>query len=155
MRVGEIMDEIENGSPEEVSKEAQQETVKKSKKPIIVAGAGVIIVGIAIGLGLTALAGPTKLEGAVETCGLINSSFTSLDEDGKGLFLDGEGEESSGIAVQRSLCVLEELEMPDSILSRISNTTSSMGQQEGSWNDVTILWNYHPNNGLDISFNLN
>jgi hypothetical protein len=115
----------------------------------------VIIVGIAIGLGLTALAGPTKLEGAVETCGLINSSFTSLDEDGKGLFLDGEGEESSGIAVQSSLCVLEELEMPDSILSRISNTTSSMGQQEGSWNDVTILWNYHPNNGLDISFNLN
>ena len=110
--------------------------------------------GLAIGFALTALTAPTKLESSVENCFLESNSAASLDEGGKGLFLDGEGEESFGLGYGSSFCVLTELEVPDSVISRINNTTSNMGQQTATWDGITALWTYHPNRGFDINFTL-
>jgi hypothetical protein len=101
-----------------------------------------------------ALTSPTKLEVAVEKCYLGLMPWASLDQDGKGLFLDGQGKEELGLTVDHTFCILRELELPISVKSRIQNTTSIMGQQEAEWDGITALWTFHPDNGLDISLEM-
>ncbi len=125
----------------------------KSRKPIFIAAA-VIGGGIAVAALLFAFSGPTKLEAAVEDCFLESNASVSLDEDGKGLYLDGQGDENPGLSIEDTVCVLRALDVPDSVTSRMSNTTSLMGQQVADWDEITVMWTYHPNNGLDISLEL-
>lgn len=127
-----------------------------SKKPKL---KGFVIVGLA--LGLMAVGGvvfvsmaPTKLELAVESCSLERNLYLTLDSDGKGLYLDGDGDENPGMNISEIACVLSYLEVPGSILSRMDNTTALMGQQSGSWDGISVLWSYHPSNGIDISLDL-
>lgn len=124
---------------------------KRNKWVVIgpVLGGGLAVAGL-----LTWLSAPTVLEKAVEACDLSYHSAISLDDDKKGLYLDGEGDESAGLAVSSTVCILGALNVPDSVLNRMSNTTSLMGQQDATWDGITALWTYHPNNGLDIVFNL-
>lgn len=148
------MDELEtnNSSAQEPMEQAEPKP-KKSKKPIAIA-AIVIGGGFAIATSLALLSAPTKLEAAVETCYLESNSSVSLDEDGKGLFLDGDGKESPGLSIEDTVCLLRALEIPPSVTSRMSNTTSLMGQQVADWDGITAMWTYHPNVGLDISLDL-
>lgn len=127
---------------------------KISKKSLAIVAGSVIVGGVALGLLVTSLAAPTKLEAAVQSCLLGSNSSVSLDEDGKGLYLDGKGKESQGIRVEDTVCVLSALKVPGSVTSRMSNTTALMGQQTADWDDITAMWTYHPNNGIDISLEL-
>lgn len=68
--------------------------------------------------------------------------------------MNGEGEESSGMGVFSQICILSELDVPDSVFDRINNTNSTMGVQEATWNNFEMSWSYHPNNGLDVSVEL-
>jgi hypothetical protein len=70
------------------------------------------------------------------------------------MYLNGEGKESSGMNVFFQVCILEELEVPDSVFDRISNTNSTMGVQEASWDNFEMSWTYHPDNGLNVSVDL-
>lgn len=144
-------------SQESISSAGSDATPRNSSKPkrrqaLIVGGA--LIAAAATALVAVTMAGPTKLQSAAETCLVDSNIYVSLDDNGKGLYLDGEGEESAGVNIYDQLCVLNELKVPDSVISRMSNTTSLMGQQEGSWEGITALWTYHPSNGLDISLQL-
>jgi len=85
---------------------------------------------------------------AVDECGLDTSPF--VDVDAGGLMLEGLGEEKQGLPAYRTFCVLEELEIPQSIVTRIENTNSTMGLVEGEWDQYQASWTYHPNNGLDV-----
>lgn len=142
----------ESISPEAAEAHSSYPPKSKAKQALIFGGALVAVAAIAL-VAIT-MGGPTKLQSAAETCLVDVNIYASLDDDGKGLYLDGEGEESPGVNIYEQLCVLEELKVPDSVISRMSNTTSLMGQQEGSWDGVTALWTYHPSNGLDISLEL-
>ena len=127
---------------------------KSWSKRLLGIGAAVVIGGLVIGFALTMFTGPTKLESTVESCSLESSAAAALDDDGRGLYLDGKGEESSGLGTASMACVLNELEVPSSVISRIDNTSSNMGQQTATWKGITALWTYHPDNGFDINFNL-
>jgi hypothetical protein len=135
------------------SMQPAESTPKKSKKPLFI-GIGVVGGGFAIATLLLLTTAPTKLEAAVETCLLEGNSSISLDDDGKGLYIDGDGEENPGLSIGDTVCILRAVEVPDSVTSRMSNTTSLMGQQVADWDDITAMWTYHPNNGLDISLDL-
>ena len=137
-------------SNEEIQPPAEQ---KSSKKPAIFIAAGAAVV-LGVGAIFLSQLGPTPLERAVEACGLESDFAVSLDEGGGALFIEGEGNESSGLDVTETLCILRDLEVTDSVISRMSNTSSLNGQQEGSWNGITALWTYHPDNGLDIFLEL-
>lgn len=89
-----------------------------------------------------------SLVAAVAACDSSGSPYVTVDEGG--LVLEGEGEESSGVSVSTILCILEELDIPDSVVTRISNTNSTMGIVHGSWGDYLASWSYHPDNGLFI-----
>jgi hypothetical protein len=141
--------------PESVSNAENEATQSKRRlKPLLGIGAAVLVGGLAVGFALTIFTGPTKLESTVESCSLESSAAAALDDDGRGLYLDGKGEESSGLGIASMACVLNELEVPSSVISRIDNTSSNMGQQTATWKGITALWTYHPDNGFDINFNI-
>ena len=72
-------------------------------------------------------------------------------DEGNTLLIDGDGEgETDNANVIQTVCLIGELEIPDSVIARMESTSSLMGQQEATWNDYTAYWTYHPDNGLDI-----
>ena len=71
--------------------------------------------------------------------------------DEGGLVIEGKGEESLGVSVSDIVCFLEELEIPETVLTRIGNTNSTMGLVEGSWSGYQATWSYHLDNGLFIN----
>lgn len=139
---------------DEMRQEGKDNSVKQRKlKGFVIGGAAasfVLVVAFVVLLGAGSLL-PTKLESAVESCSLERNLYLTLDNDGRGLYLDGDGDENPGMNNSEIVCVLTQLEVPNSILSRMSNTTALMGQQSGSWGGMTVLWSYHPSNGLNIS----
>jgi len=89
-----------------------------------------------------------SLVAAVDTCEASESSWVTVDQGG--LVVEGNGAESPGVPVTTIVCILEELDIPESVLTRMSNTNSTMGVVEGSWGDYDATWTYHPDNGLFI-----
>lgn len=86
------------------------------------------------------------LVAAVDGC--ESSPYITVDEGG--LTMESQGDESPGTSYENILCVLNDLDIPDSILRRIENTNSTMGLVEGSWGVYEASWSYHPDNGLAI-----
>jgi hypothetical protein len=112
---------------------------------------------LAIGITVFALGVPTKLESAHVQCVGENPRFakySALDDDGKGLFVDGAGDKSVGLIASDLACVITTVGVPDSVISRMNTTTALMGQQEATFDGITVRWSYHPNNGLDMSFEM-
>jgi len=129
---------------------------KKTVRRFVVIGSTLgllVIVAIAFFAIYKALP-PTKFSDAVKTCGETTSSYASLDQSGKGLFLDGAGENGQGLSSSEEVCFLQVLKIPNSILNRMDHTTSLMGSQTASVEDMQLEWSYHPTNGLDISFSI-
>jgi hypothetical protein len=92
---------------------------------------------------------PARLKAAKEECA-AHSSFISVLDEGDALSLAGEGEESAGADLLEMLCVLRELEIPDAVVSRMSQTRALDGTQEATWSGIRASWTYHPNSGLNI-----
>jgi hypothetical protein len=112
---------------------------------------------LAIGVTVLLLVVPTKLEAAYSQCVKASPDFathSALDEDGKGWFLDGKGEESPGLGIPDLACAIQNVVVPESVVSRMQSTTALMGQQEASFDGITVRWTYHPSNGLDMSFEI-
>ena len=99
--------------------------------------------------------GPTALQTAYENCNGPSTFGLSIDEDGKGMFLDMQGEEDIlGADYSDISCILSELDVPDSVLSQMSNTTALMGTQTATWDNISANWTYHPDRGLDIGLSI-
>lgn len=125
-------------------------------RKVLLSALGVITV-LGIGAAVFALVVPTKLESTHAQCVGENprfAEFSALDDDGKGLFVDGAGDKSVGLVISDLACVIKNVEVPDSVISRMDNTTALMGQQEATFDGITLRWSYHPNNGLDMSFEM-
>lgn len=88
---------------------------------------------------------------AAEACFATYSRGVTIDSGGRAMYLNGEGEESSGVAVSVQVCILRELDVSDSVFDRIAGTTSLMGAQTAEWGNLEANWTYHPRNGLNIS----
>jgi len=132
--------------------EVTNESKKSSKKSLFIIASGLIGLGIYYYVSL-----PTVLENAAESCSVVYDLGFSIDEDGKSAYMDGKGEEEAYLytmSTEDQVCILDELEAPTSVYSRISNTNSLMGVQDAEWDNITVRWTYHPDNGLDISIDL-
>lgn len=152
MNENENIESNDNQEDANTENEVTNESKKSSKKSLLVIATGLIMLGIYYFVSL-----PTVLENASDTCDLAFDLGFSLDEDGKSAYMDGKGEEDSylyTISTEDQVCILDELEAPTSVYSRISNTNSLMGVQEAEWDNIKIRWTYHPDNGLDISIDL-
>lgn len=90
----------------------------------------------------------TPVTAAVKACDVP----TSVGDNGSSVVLDVEGEDygSGDLDYVQALCVLTELEMPDSVWSKMEDTRALDGRQTADWDDVEVTWSYHPDDGLDV-----
>ena len=96
---------------------------------------------------------PRPLPEAVEKCKLTSEGTSAkLGDDGHSLSLDSEGKDDySGLSMTQVDCVLEALNMPDSINDQMGTTRALDGTQRDSWDDFSVSWNYHPDSGLHVN----
>lgn len=96
---------------------------------------------------------PRPFPEALSTCELTSkTSSARLGDSDRSLSLDGEGEEDfDGLSISEINCVLDVLDVPDSIRSQMSSTRALDGMQRDSWESFSISWNYHPNSGLSVN----
>lgn len=89
----------------------------------------------------------SPLESAAASC-----SVGAVEDQGRTLFLDTRGEDfgSGSLEYADVLCVLEALDVPQSVLHRIGQTRALDGVQDAAWAEVAASWTYHPDDGLDI-----
>jgi len=121
--------------------------------PLITGLAGIAIGAASMGiLQSGALSGDSRLADAAEYCTDDGTGDgLRLGDGGRTLTVDTAGEDDAdGTDVVYGLCVLSQLDVPDSVMSRIQQTTSLDGQQSGSWDGLTATWTYHPSRGLDF-----
>lgn len=84
----------------------------------------------------------------------LNGKFGALLEDG-GKTLTLEGAFKYFITESNYNCVTKVLGMPRSVDRRVSITRAIDGVQEAKWGRISAFWNYHPDDGLDITFSYN
>ncbi|SDH59045.1 hypothetical protein SAMN04488693_101659 [Arthrobacter subterraneus] len=114
-------------------------------------------IGAAAGLIVGVLVGQLEFEqqsaalsDAVTACGVESTDGILLGDEGQSISMQTEGAESFGAPYEDVACVLFELEVPDSIVSRIDSTRALDGRQEAEWENYSASWGYHPDSGLDI-----
>lgn len=108
------------------------------------------LLGVAVGVGgtfaigalLEAASGST-LQSAYESCGMRSNKLVSLASDKKSITF-------SGLESTNSIdCVLDRLEAPSSIVTRMGQTRALDGRQEEEWGKFEVSWSYHPDDGLN------
>ena len=90
-----------------------------------------------------------------------NSSIGAVEllDGGRTLKFSYAGKYSSYIAAAGSYedvtCALAVMKAPSFVTSQIETTRALDGLQKSAWGKVSSFWTYHPDNGLNISFNSN
>lgn len=129
----------------------------KSKKPLLF-GLGGLVIGVAIGLLMGALGSAVggavsksnAIPEAVEACSAADTAGVDVMDEGKSLSLQTTGEESTGTSMATVVCVLTELDAPESIFNKIDSTRALDGTKTAEWSGFSASWTYHPDNGLNI-----
>ncbi|MCH7231884.1 hypothetical protein L0U85_13625 [Glycomyces sp. L485] len=91
---------------------------------------------------------------AQETCA-PGSSSVSIGDGGDTLIIDRAwAEENPGADSTEVMCIFDELEMPDAVISQINGTRALDGTQEANFGDYSTFWTYHPDDGLNMTITL-
>ena len=107
-----------------------------------------VTAALAVGLLVSACgAGATVLEAASVECGA-----GVIGDDGRSLTLDMAGEDagSGELTVGDVVCVLNELDVPDAVMTKMDSTSSNDGRQSDDWDGIEVSWKYHPDSALDV-----
>jgi hypothetical protein len=80
----------------------------------------------------------------------FDSPYIEVEDAGKTLIIDGEGEESTGAEMVDEALALALLDIPSSVSGRMDNTRALDGMQTASWGNYEASWTYHPDEGLDV-----
>jgi hypothetical protein len=123
------------------------------KKIGVGAAAAVVLIG---GIFLVAsMKSDTRLKDSMANCDVTDASGFTLAEDNQSLVFDGAGKESYfGGDFSDLVCVLNDLNAPSTIESRMLSTNSLMGVQNAEFDGIAVSWSYHPNNGLDANMEI-
>lgn len=106
------------------------------------------ILGLAA-LGLAGCSSTTPIAQATVDCEV---PLIFVGDEGRTLSFDMEGEDpdSGNGTVEQAVCLLNELDAPDSLVSKMSKTTAMDGTQTDTFEHYDITWSYHPSRGLDF-----
>ena len=110
----------------------------------------------------------TKLASAVEECYTSKYNFLDYEQflqtsnDGLSIIVDTDPEFSSyGVfaheeeAIECIQAINEYLSFPSSVFSKMESTRALDGTQSQSCGDFTATWTYHPDNGLEVIYEVN
>ncbi|MBH0023975.1 hypothetical protein [Salinibacterium sp. SWN248] len=122
---------------------------------IAIPAAVVVVIAVIVLLAILA-AQPSKFTASLDSCGLESNSAARIGDAGQSLILDMEGEEDwEKLTYNEVFCVLDELEVPDSVTAQMGETRSLDGRQTAEWDDIKASWSYHPDDGLDLILSFN
>jgi hypothetical protein len=79
-----------------------------------------------------------------------------LKDGGRTLILDAVRERSyriNALIDADYVCAAKVMKMPAFVESKVESTRAIDGMQNAQWGRVSAFWNYHPDNGLNITFN--
>jgi hypothetical protein len=113
---------------------------------------GCVVVGGLLGFGLAKVEWPTAspLPAAIQACDVANSTYFRLGDKDASLTIQSEGKEKTGADYAKVACVLQQLEVPDSVVTRMDTTRALDGRQSAHWKDLEASWTYHPDNGMNL-----
>lgn len=130
---------------------------KQSKKLLWIGLGGGFVGGVLATLLVAGIAGAVSsasgpsFESAAESCNASNTDGISLGDEGSSITIDTQGEdESSGASFDDAACILNALNVSDSVISQIDDTSAMDGRQTASWEGVDASWTYHPDNGMKL-----
>lgn len=143
-------------------------TRKPANKALLIAGASFVI-GTMLGIAGTAFtisavndandkaaaqaeaSKPRPLKEAAGGCGIVGETGADLGDGDHSLSLDGKGEKDySGLSMQNIDCVLNNIHVPDFIRAEMGKTRALDGTQRESWDNFSVSWTYHPDDGLNV-----
>jgi hypothetical protein len=103
-------------------------------------------------IALTGCSAPfTVFEDAISTCG--NPQGVTLGDDGSTLTIDMMGEtDYSGSSYNDVECIVDAVGTPTYIKDNMWATNALSGRQTDTFENITVSWSYHPDNGLDAVF---
>lgn len=90
---------------------------------------------------------------AARSCGLNGSGYGAIEDAGYTMTLQGKPKKGSrgGLSLKEIGCVLDAVEVPDSIASQMDGTRALDGTQKATWGKISATWTYHPDNGFRIN----
>ena len=103
----------------------------------------------------------TKLQGAYDTCckGSGKSQYAKLSYDKMSLVIDTKPNDRyfsyEDDAVSAIVSINTYLGLPSSLTEKMSSTRALDGTQTQNCGKYTVTWNYHPDNGLKVIYEVN
>jgi hypothetical protein len=91
---------------------------------------------------------------AASKCGI--SQDIEIADQGRTLIVDGAGKDfgSGDVDLAGLDCIIDALDTPAAVRELMYSIRSLDGRQTGEWGDISASWGYHPDDGLDIIFEL-
>lgn len=145
-------------SPSDLSTDTARALSKREVTIGTVGAALGIIMGVVLSIGVASAVNATHsfpagtpMKDAAKACDVPGTSrWIALGDGGRSISMKSDGEKSEGADLSQIMCVLAELDTPDSVISRMDSTRALDGRQAAEWNDLSASWSYHPDDGLDI-----
>ena len=133
---------------------ANQSKPKKSKKTFIIGGIVVAVIGILIVM-ISINAGPNFKKVYEEYC---DPTWSSYGTDGSFLSIDTnpDDEYDNGIAYYEAYDAIQfvngALGLPEYLFTDMGETTANDGRQTQVHGKITVIWKYHPDSGLEVTY---
>lgn len=118
-----------------------------------------LVLGMVIVMITVTACGGTKFEGIYEDLvkedpGLV--SYIDVAEDGSYLSIDTNPLDIEDVSNFDAYMAVEEINkilgIPESVMIRIGRTSSLDGMQIYEDDNITLVWKYHPDNGLEALY---
>jgi len=90
------------------------------------------------------------LGSAAKICGDGLKTLT-LSNDKASVMVDSKNQDDDK-STTAIICMNMLLGAPDSLASKMSDTTAMAGAQDMSWDHYSARWTFHPDNGLDVIY---
>lgn len=78
---------------------------------------------------------------------VATEEFIEVLDEGETLTVNGGDQFQT---VPAGECVLNELDVPESVKAKMAATTAMMGSQTDSFDDYELTWSFHPDSGLNL-----
>ncbi|SFT99996.1 hypothetical protein SAMN05660657_04595 [Geodermatophilus amargosae] len=93
-------------------------------------------------------ASESRLEAVYDDCQIQDTGDSvSLSDGGATIVIDTRSEYGSTAGL---ICVMRELQTPQSIKAQVERTTAMMGVQDAEQDGLDYSWSYHPDNGMNM-----
>ncbi|MEU7905188.1 hypothetical protein [Actinoplanes sp. NPDC049118] len=92
---------------------------------------------------------------AVAKCDPVKRATKFADRNRK-LIVDGAGTKSKdGLSESAMTCILDTLQVPGALSSRMYSTVAADGELQGDWPGFTVAWTHDEAEGLDLTVTRN